>query len=85
MLDMSARHLRMRRRIMMALSTHDAEYRETRWAEFYTAIPPRVIIKLLTRLGDAGMGSMALMVFKIICRFKKYDPSRTLNIPKSAQ
>lgn len=84
MLDFSKRHLYMRRRIMMALHLFDAEYREARMAEFHAAMPPRIIIKLLTRLSDAGMGSLALIVFKAICWIKKYDPSKTVNIPKAS-
>ncbi len=39
MLDISSRHLRVRRRIMLALSVFDADYREARWAEFHAATP----------------------------------------------
>lgn len=85
MADMSARHLRMRRRIMLALSTFDASYREARWAEFHAARPPKIIIRLLTWLSGAGLNQPALMLFKLICRFKKYDPSKTVNITKSAR
>jgi len=85
MLDMSSRHLRMRRRIMLALSVFDADYREARLAEFHAAMPPRAIIKLLTWLGDVGLNQLALTMFKQICRVKKYDPSKTVDIPKSAQ
>jgi hypothetical protein len=85
MLDMSVRHLRMRRRIMLALSIFDADYREARWAEFHSAMPPRAIIKLLTWLGDVGLNQLALILFKLICWFKNYDPSKTVNIHKSAQ
>lgn len=85
MLDMSKRHLRMRRRIMLALSVFDADYRKARWAEFHAAMPPRAIIKLLTWLGDVGLNQPALILFKLICRVKKYDPSKTVDIPKSVQ
>lgn len=85
MLDMSNRHLRMRCRIMMALSKFDTDYREARWAEFHTAMPPRAIIRLLTWLGDVGLNLPALLLFKLICLVKNYDPSKRVNIPKSAQ
>lgn len=85
MLEMARRHLRMRRRIMMALSIFDAEYREARWAEFHAAMPPRVVIRLLTWLGDVGLNLPALILFKLICWFKNYDPSKTVNVSKSAQ
>lgn len=85
MLDMSRRHLRMRCSIMRALFLFDADYREARWAEFHAAMPPRAIIKLLTWLGDVGLNQPALILFRLICWFKKYDPSKTLNVPKSVQ
>jgi len=85
MIDMSARHLRMRRRIMLALSGFDANYRKERWAEFNSAMPPRAIIRLLAWLSDVGLNQPALILFRLICWFKNYDPSKTVNIPKSAQ
>jgi hypothetical protein len=85
MFDMSKRHLRMRRRIMLALSVFDADYREARWAEFHAAMPPRAIIRLLAWLGDVGLNLPALLLFRLICLVKNYDPSKTVNIPKSAQ
>ncbi|MDI1277293.1 hypothetical protein [Methylobacter sp.] len=85
MIDVSSRHLRMRRRIMLALSIFDAEYREARWAEFRAATPPRIIIKLFSWLNDAGLNPLALVLFKLICHFKKYNPSKTVNIHKSAK
>lgn len=85
MLEMARRHLRMRCRIMRALSTFDVEYRKARWAEFRAAMPPRIIIRILTWLSDVGLNLPALILFKLICRFKNYDPSKTVNIPKSAQ
>lgn len=85
MADMSSRHLRMRRRIMLALSIFDAEYREARWSEFNAAMPPRAIIRLLTWLGDVGLNLPALLLFKLICLVKNYDPSKTVNIPKSVK
>lgn len=85
MLDMSRRHLRMRCNIMRALFSFEADYREARWAEFHRAIPPKIIIRLLTWLGDAGLKPLALILFRLICWFKNYDPSKTVNIPKSAQ
>ncbi len=77
-LGMSGRHLRVRQRIIIALFKSDANYREARWAEFYAAMPPRIVIKLLLRLDDAKMHSLALMVFKAICWFKRYDPAKTV-------
>lgn len=68
---------------MLALSVFDADYREARWEEFNSAMPPRAIIKLLTWLGDVGLNLPALLLFKLICRVKNYDPSKTVNIPKS--
>jgi len=85
MLDVSKRHLRMRRRIMMALSIFDAEYREARWAEFHAAMPPRIIIKLFAWLDNVGLKQLALLLFKSICWAKGYNPEKTVNIPKSAQ
>lgn len=85
MLDMSGRHLRMRRRIMLALSIFDTDYREARWAEFHAAKPHKIIIRLLTWLNDVGLNLQALMLFKLICWFKNYDPSKKLNISKSSQ
>lgn len=85
MLDMSRRHLRMRCRIMLALSTFDAKYREARWAEFHAAMPPKIIIKLFTWLNDVGLKQLALLLFKSICWVKGYNPEKTVNIPKSAQ
>jgi hypothetical protein len=85
MIDMSNRHLRMRSRIMMALRIFDTDYREARWAEFHAAMPPKAIIKLLTWLGDVGLNQPALILFRLICWLKKYDPSKTANIPKSGQ
>ncbi len=84
MVDMSSRHLRMRRRVMMALHLFDAEYREARMAEFHAAMPPKLIIKALVRLGDFGFHKLALKLFKVVCWFKKYDPAKTVNIPKAS-
>jgi len=85
MLEMARRHLRMRCRIMMALSAFDASYREARWSEFHSAMPPRAIIKLLAWLDNSGQKWLALLLFKCICWFKDYDPSRTVNLPKANQ
>lgn len=82
MLDMSNRHLRMRSRIMMALSKFDTDYREARWAEFHAAMPPKIIIRLLTWLGEAGLNLPALILFRLICWFKNYNPSKTVDVPK---
>lgn len=85
MLEMARRHLRMRRRIMRALSTFDVEYRKARWVEFHNAKPPKVIIKLFAWLDNVGLKQLALMLFKLICWFQNYDPSKTVNVPKSAK
>ncbi len=85
MLDMSRRHLRMRCSIMRALFLFEEDYREARITEFKAAMPPRAIIRLLTWLDNIGLKRSALLLFTIICRLKKYDPSKTVNIQKSAQ
>lgn len=85
MLDMSRRHLRMRCSIMRALFLFDSDYREARWAEFHAAMPPKIVIRLLTWLGSVGLNQPALILFKSICWAKGYNPEKTINIPKSAQ
>ncbi|WP_333876392.1 hypothetical protein [Methylobacter sp.] len=85
MVDMSKRHLRMRRRIMMALSIFDADYRESRWVEFHAAMPPRAIIRLLAWLDNVGLKRPALLLFTIMSQLKKYDPSKGLNVPKAVR
>jgi len=85
MADMSRRHLKMRRRIMMALSKFDANYRKERWSEFHSAMPSRAIIRLLAWLDNVGLKRLALLLFTIICQLKKYDPAKGLNVPKTVQ
>lgn len=82
MLDMSRRHLNMRRKIMMALSIFDTDYREARRAEFVAAMPFGPIIRLLAWLDNVGLKRLALLLFKLICLLKNYDPTKTVNIHK---
>lgn len=84
-LDMSRRHLKTRCLIMRALFIFETDYQKARWAEFHAAMPPKIIIRLFTWLNDVGLNLLALILFKLICKLKKYDPSKTVNIPKSAQ
>ncbi|MDD1632661.1 MAG: hypothetical protein LUP91_10715 [Methylococcaceae bacterium] len=84
MLDISRRHLLMRQRIMMALSRLDDDYKAMYWREFYAAMPPKIIIKLLIFLGDIGANSLALLLFRTICWIKGYSPKERLNVAKNA-
>jgi hypothetical protein len=84
MIDVPRRHLYVCQRIRTALLIFDAEYREARRDEFHAAMPPKLIIKFLVRIGDFGFHKLALRMFKVVCWFKKYDPAKTVNIPKAS-
>jgi hypothetical protein len=46
MLNMSQRHLRMRRRIMMTMFIADDDHRDQYLKAFYAAMPPKKVVKL---------------------------------------
>ena len=84
MLDISRRHLLMRQRIMMALSRFEDDYQAMYRREFYAAMPPKIIINRLIFLGNIGADSLALQLFRTICRIKGYSPKERLNVTKNA-
>ena len=64
MLNMSQRHLRMRRRIMMTLFIADDDHRDHYLKAFYAAMPPKKVVKLIARLNDFGLPNLAKWALK---------------------
>ena len=77
MLNMSKRHLLMRQKIMMALFRYGDEYQKKSWQDFHSAIPPKIIVKLILWLDNIGAHGIALMVFRANCWFRGYSPAMT--------
>jgi len=69
-LNMSSRHLLMRRKIMMALFRFEDTYKRMRWCDFWEAMPHRKILKMILFLSDIGAHPMALMALKTCFWFK---------------
>jgi hypothetical protein len=74
MLGMSRRHLLMRQRIILKLFDADDKFKAEYWEKFHAAIPPKIVVRLLSWLSDHGQNTVATMVLKICYQCKGFDP-----------
>ncbi|MCX7103256.1 MAG: hypothetical protein NTX38_17680 [Methylobacter sp.] len=74
MLGLSRRHLLMRHRMILKLFDADDKFKAEYWEKFHAAMPPKIVVRLLSWLNNHRQTTVATMVLKICYRSKGFDP-----------